>query len=589
MADGWDGDRVFNSTVYGFTYDDLILMPGHISFGMDDVDLTTNITKNITIRTPLVSSPMDTVTEHNMAINCALMGGIGIIHNNMSIEAQINEVDKVKRFENGFIMEPFVLRPDNTVADIDAIKELHGYSSVPVTANGRLSSKILGIVTSRDIDFIEDRSVPLSQVMTKDLIVGYEPICLSEANRILRESKKGKLPIVNEESELVALISRNDLKKNRDYPLASKDSNKQLLVGASIGTRPNDLIRAKALVDVGVDVLVVDSSQGDSVYQTDLIQQIKQYCQLPHTANTVEIIAGNVVAARQAKSLIDAGADGLRIGMGSGSICTTQVVCAVGRAQASAVYHVCKYAREQAGGVPCVADGGIQNSGQVMKALSLGASTVMVGSMFAGTEEAPGEYYFHNGVRVKTYRGMGSLDAMEARGLVAGGGGAKQTTTRQASASRATAAAGAASSTKWAAATGGGRSTTATKASTNGSSDSGGMSADERVRSSVGSDDGDYNNAAANRYFAEGQSVRVAQGVSGAVVDKGSIRSLIPHVMQGVKHGMQDVGCKSIGDLHKGLSSGTLRFDVRSGAAQREGDVHDVVNFERRLYSIVNS
>eukprot|EP00922_Rhytidocystis_sp_ex-Travisia-forbesii_P064375 GHVS01095671.1.p1 GENE.GHVS01095671.1~~GHVS01095671.1.p1 ORF type:complete len:554 (-),score=107.88 GHVS01095671.1:1505-2923(-) len=472
-------------------------------------------------------------------------------------------------------MEPFVLRPDNTVADIDAIKKLHGYSSVPVTANGRLSSEILGMVTSRDIDFIEDRSVPLCQVMTKDLIVGHEPIDLNEANRILRESKKGKLPIVNEKNELVALISRNDLKKNRDYPLASKDSNKQLLVGASVGTKPNDLARAKALVDVGVDVLVVDSSQGDSIYQTDLIKQIKQYCQLPAK---VEVIGGNIVSARQAKSLIDAGADGLRIGMGSGSICTTQVVCAVGRAQASAVYHVCKYAREQ-GGVPCMADGGIQNSGQVMKALSLGASTVMVGSMFAGTEEAPGEYYFHNGVRVKAYRGMGSLEAMEARGLTttaaAAAGG------KQASASRAAAVKGEEVRRR------------ARRPSTTPVDNKGAGGGSEGGGGGGGSFEGPASNPArgssASRYFAETQSIRVAQGVSGAVVDKGSIRNLIPHVMQGVKHGMQDVGCRTIVDLHRGLSNSTVRFDVRSGAAQREGEVHDLFSFERKLCSIVNS
>jgi len=266
-----------------------------------------------------------------------------------------------------------------------------------------------------------------------------------------------------------------------------------LICGASVSTRPSDSDRARRLIDAGVDVLVIDSSQGDSIYQIDLIKQIK--AEFPK----MDIIGGNVVTARQAKNLINAGVDGLRIGMGSGSICTTQEVCAVGRAQATAVYHVAKYAREN-GNIPCVADGGIQTSGQIMKALSLGASTVMVGSLFAGTEESAGEYYFHQGVRVKTYRGMGSLEAMGAKADVTSA-----------------------------------------------------------------------------RYLAEGQQVRVAQGVSGTVVDKGSVKSLIPHVLQGVKHGMQDAGYRTIVECHEGLYSGRTRFDVRSGAAQKEGGVHHLI------------
>jgi len=337
-------------------------------------------------------------------------------------------------------------------------------------------------------------------VMVRDLVVGYEPIELRGANEILKESKKGKLPIVKKDSyRLAALISRTDMKKNRDYPFSSKDSKKQLLCGASISTRNHDFERAEKLIGAGVDVLVIDSSQGDSVYQLDMIRQIKSH----HP--TIEIIGGNVVTARQAKNLIDAGVDGLRIGMGSGSICTTQEVCAVGRGQATAVYHVSKYAREN-GNIPCIADGGIQTSGQVIKALALGASTVMVGSLLAGTEEAAGDYYFHQGVRVKTYRGMGSLEAMAAKSATS------QT-----------------------------------------------------------------------RYLADGQHVRVAQGVSGTVVDKGSVKNLIPHILQGVKHGMQDAGYSTIGQCHEGLYSGHTRFDIRSNAAQREAGVQNLFTFERRL------
>lgn len=515
MADGWDAEKLFNSTIYGFTYDDLILMPGHIGFGVDAVDLTTRLTKGISLRIPLVSSPMDTVTEHRMAIGVALMGGIGIIHNNMETAQQVEQVRKTKRFENGFITEPFVLKPTDTVADVDCIKKKYGYSSVPITTTGALGGKLVGIVTSRDIDFITDRHVALSEVMTTDLIVGHEPLDLTEANEIMRKSKKGKLPIVNDNFELVALVSRNDLKKNREYPLASKDANKQLLVGAALSTREGEIERAKALLQVGADVLVIDSSQGDSVFQVDLVKRLKSA--YPDT----QIIGGNVVTARQAKSLVDAGVDALRVGMGSGSICTTQVVCAVGRAQATAVYHVSKYAKEVAD-VPCIADGGIQNSGQVVKALALGASTVMVGSLLAATEEAPGAYYFHNGSRVKSYRGMGSVEAMRAASSTGGK----------------TRADGSASPTS--PATGG----------------------------------------SAARYFADKQKIRVAQGVTGCLVDKGSIRNLIPYVMQGVKHGFQDAGVASVQALHEQLYAGQVRFDVRSAAAQREGNVHNLTVFD---------
>ncbi|XP_026191327.1 inosine-5'-monophosphate dehydrogenase [Cyclospora cayetanensis] len=497
MADGWNAEKIFNSTIYGFTYDDLILMPGHISFGVESVDLTSRLTRGISLRLPLVSSPMDTVTEHKMAIGVALMGGIGIIHNNMGIAQQVEQVRKTKRFENGFITEPFVLKPTDTVSDVDCIKKKYGYSSVPITSTGTLGGKLLGIVTSRDLDFITDRHTQLEEVMTTDLIVGHEPLDLAQANEIMRKSKKGKLPIVNDHFELVALVSRHDLKKNRDYPLASKDANKQLLVGAALSTRPGELERAKALLQVGADVLVIDSSQGDSIFQTDLIKQLKSAC--PET----QVIGGNVVTARQAKALIDAGVDALRIGMGSGSICTTQVVCAVGRAQATAVYHVSKYAKEVAD-IPCIADGGIQNSGHVVKALAMGASTVMAGSLLAATEEAPGAYYFHNGSRVKSYRGMGSLEAMRAASAV----GQQAIVDGTTSASQ-------------------------------------------------------HDSGSAARYFAEGQKVCVAQGVTGCLVDKGSIRNLIPYVMQGVKHGLQDAGVQNIRELHKQLYSGQIRFDVR--------------------------
>lgn len=250
-------------------------MPGHIDFAVPDVSLETYITKQMKIKVPLLSSPMDTVTEHEMAIGMALQGAIGVIHYNMTVEEQANEVRLVKKFKNGFITDPACLSPSNTIADVDRIKETSGYSGIPITADGKMGSKLVGIVTNRDVDFIQDRSLQLKDVMTTQLVTAPEGVSLSEANELLRRAKKGKLPVVNAAGEIVSLISRTDLKKSRDFPDASKDANKQLLVGAAIGTRPNDKDRCKALVEAGADLIVIDSSQGDSVYQIDLIKHIK--------------------------------------------------------------------------------------------------------------------------------------------------------------------------------------------------------------------------------------------------------------------------------------------------------------------------
>lgn len=385
------------------------------------------------------------------------------------------------------------------------------------TEKGTLRSKLVGIVTPRDLQFHHDHNSPVTEVMSTDLVTAREGVSLNEANDILRQSKKGKLPIVDAHDNLVSLLSRSDLMKNLHYPLASKvPGTKQLLSSAAIGTREADKERLQALVEAGLDIVILDSSQGNSTYQLAMVQWIKA------TFPDLQVIGGNVVTRDQAASLIAAGVDGLRIGMGAGSACITQEVMAVGRPQATSVYRVAEFAARF--GVPCIADGGIQNVGHIVKALALGASTIMMGGLLAATTESPGAYVVGpDGQLRKTYRGMGSIDAMEDKKASGSTSASKSANTAQ--------------------------------------------------------------NAGTARYFSEGDKLLVAQGVSGSVLDRGSVTKFLPYLMAGIQHSLQDVGVQSLDALRDGVKEGSVRFEFRTASAQAEGNVVGMLGVEKKLYS----
>lgn len=385
----------------GLTFDDVLLMPARSEVLPADVDLSTDLVKGIRLKSPFLTAAMDTVTRSRMAIAIAREGGIGIIHKNMSIQAQADEVDTVKRSENGVIAKPFFLSPEHFVYDADEIMAKYKISGVPICENG----KLVGILTNRDLRFLEDHAVKIKDVMTKDhLVTAPVGTTLKDAQQILRRYKIEKLPIVDDNFNLKGLITIKDIEKAVQYPDSARDKGGRLLVGAAVGITHDYMDRVDELVKAGVDVLVLDSAHGHNIMIFDCLKQIKRkYPEIP-------VIAGNVATASATEDLILAGADAVKVGIGPGSICTTRVVAGIGVPQLTAVYDAACAAAKY--GIPVIADGGIKYSGDIAKALAAGASSVMLGSLLAGCTESPGEIEIYQGRSFKVYRGMGSLAAM---------------------------------------------------------------------------------------------------------------------------------------------------------------------------------
>ncbi|MEA4972435.1 MAG: IMP dehydrogenase [Candidatus Metalachnospira sp.] len=387
----------------GLTFDDVLLIPAKSSVLPKDIDLTTRLTNKITLNAPLMSAGMDTVTDAKMAIAMARQGGIGIIHKNMSIAKQADEVDKVKRSENGVIVDPFYLSEDHYLYDAVALMEKYRISGVPITENGRL----IGILTNRDIRFETNYNKKITEVMTKDhLITAPIGTTLMDAKAILTKHKIEKLPIVDNEGYLKGLITIKDIEKAIKYPNSAKDAQGRLLAGAAVGATADVLERMQALVDASVDVIVIDTAHGHSMGVIDTVRKIKQ------AFPNVQLIAGNVATGEATRDLIEAGADCVKVGIGPGSICTTRVVAGIGVPQITAIMDCAEVAKEY--NIPIIADGGIKYSGDLVKAIAAGANVCMLGSYFAGCEESPGETELYQGRKYKVYRGMGSLAAMES-------------------------------------------------------------------------------------------------------------------------------------------------------------------------------
>ncbi|MCF7917654.1 IMP dehydrogenase [Candidatus Gracilibacteria bacterium] len=391
------------------TFNDVLLVPQYSEILPKEVSLETRFSRNIKLHIPLVSAAMDTVTEEKMAITMALHGGIGVIHKNCTPDEQAEMVRRVKRFENGFIREPLVISPKQKVSDVISIREKYGFKSLPVTEDGTLETKVVGLITRSDY-FAKHSEKDVSERMTpiSKLLTAKHPISLSEANDILEESKHSKLIILNPDGTLHALVTRRDIEKNEQFPFASKDKNKCLVVAAAVGPATNRDERISALVQAGVDALIVDTAHGHSKGVIDCIKYIKR------NYSHIDVVAGNIATPQAAEDLIAAGADGVKVGIGPGSICTTRIIAGVGVAQLSAIMDTAQAAHRHK--IPVIADGGIRYSGDIAKSLAGGASSVMIGSLLAGTSEAPGEVIYMDGKTYKYYRGMGSLAAMTKGG-----------------------------------------------------------------------------------------------------------------------------------------------------------------------------
>ena len=387
----------------GITFDDVLLVPQYSECTPNMVDISTQLTNRIRLNIPMMSAGMDTVTEHRMAIAMSRQGGIGIIHKNMSIEAQAEEVDMVKRSENGVITDPFSLTPEHTLGDANALMAKYRISGVPITEG----KKLVGIITNRDLKFEEDMTRPIRERMTSEnLITAKEGVTLEEAKKILAAARKEKLPIIDEEGNLKGLITIKDTEKQIKYPLSAKDSQGRLLCGAAVGITKNVMDRVQALFNAHVDVIVVDSAHGHSKNIISTVREIKD------AFPELQLIAGNVATEAGAAALFEAGCDAVKVGIGPGSICTTRIVAGIGVPQITAVMECAKAAEKY--GRPIIADGGIQYSGDMTKALAAGANVCMMGSIFAGCDEAPGDFELFQGRKFKVYRGMGSIAAMEA-------------------------------------------------------------------------------------------------------------------------------------------------------------------------------
>ncbi len=386
----------------GITFDDVLLVPAYSEVTPDMVDLSTQLTKTVRLNIPMMSASMDTVTEHRMAIAMARQGGIGIIHKNMPVAVQAEEVDKVKRSENGVITDPFSLSPEHTLQDADNLMAKFRISGVPVTENG----KLVGIITNRDLKFEEDFSKKIKESMTsEELVTAREGITLEEAKTILAKARKEKLPIVDANFNLKGLITIKDIEKQIKYPQSDKDGQGRLLCGAGVGITGDMMDRVAALVDAKVDVIVVDSAHGHSKNILTAVKQIKT------AYPDLQVIAGNIATGEATKALIEAGADAVKVGIGPGSICTTRVVAGIGVPQITAIMNCYNVAKEY--GIPIIADGGIKYSGDMTKSIAAGANVCMMGSIFAGCDESPGDFELYQGRKYKVYRGMGSLAAME--------------------------------------------------------------------------------------------------------------------------------------------------------------------------------